>query len=166
MVEGTAVGADRCANSQCSNKGTMTCARCKKARYCSKDCQRIDWKQRHKQSCGRDEGTALGSANDMMAIFSSGSSGGWYTGIERERVYERIWMSFQLRVEDEYTHAGNMVGAYGQAGGGSKADTTKEFRKYVARLDKKKMLPPDWSDEDRSKLFKGAKPLKCRRQNT
>lgn len=28
------------------------CGNCKAVRYCSKECQRVDWKRRHKQLCG------------------------------------------------------------------------------------------------------------------
>lgn len=36
----------------CADDGEQVCKQCKVARYCSKDCQRTDWKNGHKQECG------------------------------------------------------------------------------------------------------------------
>jgi len=47
----------------------------------------------------------------MLNGMNSGRTGGWYAGLEeRKRVYERLYMSFQFRVEDEYIYGGNLVG--------------------------------------------------------
>ncbi len=37
-------------NCKCGNKGTHVCKTCKKATYCSRDCQRGDWPE-HKKAC-------------------------------------------------------------------------------------------------------------------
>eukprot|EP00545_Synedropsis_sp_CCMP1620_P009009 CAMPEP_0119025630 /NCGR_PEP_ID=MMETSP1176-20130426/34057_1 /TAXON_ID=265551 /ORGANISM="Synedropsis recta cf, Strain CCMP1620" /LENGTH=58 /DNA_ID=CAMNT_0006981197 /DNA_START=39 /DNA_END=212 /DNA_ORIENTATION=+ len=42
----------------------------------------------------------------------AGKNGGWYAQKKRNRVYERLWMSFQFRVEDEYCFGDNLVGHY------------------------------------------------------
>ena len=45
-----------CAALYCPNTGSKTCTRCKRARYCSARCQRLDWPQ-HKGTCRlREEG--------------------------------------------------------------------------------------------------------------
>ncbi len=41
----------RCHNNGCQKKATSTCTRCKKARYCSKECQLTDWSKQHKLVC-------------------------------------------------------------------------------------------------------------------
>jgi hypothetical protein len=40
----------KCGNICCYNIGIMICSRCKIIKYCSKQCQREDWK-RHKTEC-------------------------------------------------------------------------------------------------------------------
>jgi hypothetical protein len=39
-----------CSAPQCYNSGTKICSRCKKARYCSSECQKLHWKT-HKIMC-------------------------------------------------------------------------------------------------------------------
>lgn len=46
-TDGVGVGY-RCRS--CGKDGGLTCSRCKRARYCSKECQRADWKV-HKKDC-------------------------------------------------------------------------------------------------------------------
>jgi hypothetical protein len=45
-----------CANPSCNKwetepKDFKTCSRCKLVAYCSRDCQKIDWKAQHKSAC-------------------------------------------------------------------------------------------------------------------
>jgi hypothetical protein len=40
-----------CASCGCHNKGELVCGACKLYRYCSDDCQRVDWQKQHKASC-------------------------------------------------------------------------------------------------------------------
>lgn len=46
----TSIGDLQCYNSSCQKKSTSTCTRCKRARYCGRDCQLADW-QKHKLDC-------------------------------------------------------------------------------------------------------------------
>ena len=167
------VGADRCANMSCTKAGEKTCARCKAVRYCSKDCQRADWTARHKTSCAAIDGsteatgrragapafqTAQFSPQAMLDVFMAAETGGWYGGVSRARVYERLVISFCLRVADEYTFAGNVVGVNRASRESENLDdpatTTvmEEFRKYVKRGKTKGYLPKDWSADDDVKV--------------
>jgi len=42
---------DVCHSNRCRNKATLRCSSCKAAWYCSKECQRGDWKKTHKARC-------------------------------------------------------------------------------------------------------------------
>jgi hypothetical protein len=39
-----------CGRTPTAEQSFSTCARCKKAKYCSQECQKVDWKT-HKKSC-------------------------------------------------------------------------------------------------------------------
>ena len=40
-----------CFNPSCDNPGTKRCGRCKRAFYCSSDCQVAHWRSGHKRRC-------------------------------------------------------------------------------------------------------------------
>ena len=83
----------------------------------------------------------------------------WYEGLPRERVYQRLIVSFCLRVEDEYSLEGELYGAYDARAGGEElaygdleTSAISQFRAYVDQARMKGMLPPDFSFEDKIKL--------------
>ncbi|EPQ52052.1 hypothetical protein GLOTRDRAFT_122782 [Gloeophyllum trabeum ATCC 11539] len=56
----------------CAICGTMTrnkCSRCKKVYYCTKDCQRADWKS-HKPTCGKPDPAPASSPQDTSRILA------------------------------------------------------------------------------------------------
>ena len=94
----------------------------------------------------------------------AGKSGGWYTGVPRERVYRRLVLSFALRVEDELNFCGNLVGAlrasydgdFPLVPGDMHSSVMDEFRRYLARAKTNGMLPNDWTAEDEQKTLERA----------
>lgn len=41
-----------CSNLGCVNKGKLSvCVRCRTAKYCSSECQKVDWRYVHKKAC-------------------------------------------------------------------------------------------------------------------
>jgi len=40
-----------CHNRECTNEGTKRCAQCQKVYYCGENCQKIDWKIKHRTEC-------------------------------------------------------------------------------------------------------------------
>ncbi|ETV97202.1 hypothetical protein H310_09991 [Aphanomyces invadans] len=118
-------------------EGTKKCSRCREQRYCSRECQQRDWKS-HKRMCGKP-----------VSPFVE-----WHVDLSRERVYERFVVSFQLRVEDEYVLAGNLVGEYGEQAGDEPC--APQFQRYLERAKAKKVFPPDWTSDDDRKLMEVA----------
>jgi hypothetical protein len=41
----------QCGNFGCRNPGKLSCAKCKSIWYCSRDCQKADWRKSHKKRC-------------------------------------------------------------------------------------------------------------------
>ena len=50
-----------CANCKEKLKTLMSCAKCKKVRYCCRECQVADWKAGHKQLCLQLEAAGNGA---------------------------------------------------------------------------------------------------------
>ncbi len=48
---GPEMGASWCAACGVMRSGLRQCARCKKARYCDADCQKVHWKNGHREAC-------------------------------------------------------------------------------------------------------------------
>jgi splicing suppressor protein 51 len=46
------------------------CAKCQQPSYCSRDCQKADWKS-HKKVCGKQPKTGRASSNDLVASFNA-----------------------------------------------------------------------------------------------
>merc|ERR1712096_150713 len=65
---------EKCANVLCSNIETfigefLVCSNCKIAHYCSRKCQKVDWKRRHKKACKKTKnGRFLVFVNTLQNI--------------------------------------------------------------------------------------------------
>lgn len=67
-----------CSNNKCHSKGAsggalLTCGACGSAQYCSKECQRADWKAGHKLNC---RGTKLSAIAQALEICLLGVNNG------------------------------------------------------------------------------------------
>lgn len=64
---------------RCGKGASKTCARCKAVAYCSRECQKKDWKQ-HKVTCGKlgkgqtPEAAAAGTASDPLKHAKNGTA--------------------------------------------------------------------------------------------
>jgi hypothetical protein len=50
----------------CQKPSTLRCSKCRQAYYCSKECQKKDWKL-HKKSCGKNEGAMSSSSGSSLS---------------------------------------------------------------------------------------------------
>ena len=83
------IGYDRCAARGCLKTETVEsrfpkCTQCMQAHYCSRECQKSDWKARHKKICktaseGREQMAKVGK---MLQFISDASFAGADTGAD------------------------------------------------------------------------------------
>ncbi|VUC35463.1 unnamed protein product [Clonostachys rosea] len=139
------------------------CAKCSVAPYCSRDCQKADWKN-HRKTCGK-ESAGSSSSSSPSNLFTPASplkglekpvtkpftkigNGTWLHGRPETDVYRLLIDAYRLRVEDEYTMEGKMDNDSLYAGSGS---GLKGFRRFVDRVASHAgLLPSWWSTEKRA----------------
>jgi splicing suppressor protein 51 len=133
------------------------CAKCSQTPYCSRDCQKADWKA-HKKICGRQANDTSSSSDRSGAAklspprglkqgiadpFSRLDNGTWLHGRPESDVYGLLIDAYRLNVEDMYNMEGEADedSIYGGAPDGLHG--FQRFLKKVAR--RPGLLPPWWS---------------------
>ena len=62
---------DNCGKDESQLIGPLKCcAKCRQCSYCSRDCQKADWKN-HKKVCGKQSTAGQSSSNDLVADFNA-----------------------------------------------------------------------------------------------
>jgi len=144
------------------------CAKCSTTLYCSRDCQKADWKA-HKKICSKQTQANSGDAPSSSSGFGNASSAatalsppkgleqpitkpftrldnGTYLHDRPEiDVYRILIDSYRMRVEDEYVFEGNVSNdsLYGGAPHGLRG-----FEKYLRSATRRQgLLPPWWNAE-------------------
>ena len=153
-----------CQKAETPRAALSRCAGCKDSFYCSRECQRADWKQ-HKQHCGSPKATAgpkqpKTSAQSGNASSSSAPSGNfafnmlkdqlwggkstWLHGRPEEETFNLLIDCHRLRNEDELNFRGDVCEFY--AG----KDPVPDFRRSLVKAEAKGgVLPPWWSPAKR-----------------
>ncbi|MCJ1475094.1 hypothetical protein MMC13_003754 [Lambiella insularis] len=136
------------------------CAKCQETHYCSRECQKADWKD-HKKVCGKPgvtseapKQTSMDTVIQMMSqmggekgsAFNGLKDGSYLENLPQKVAFAQLIDSYRLRVEDEYVFRGDAGGLY--AG----EDPLPDFKSYLNRAEKKSgVLPSWWSKENRRK---------------
>lgn len=140
------------------------CAKCSITPYCSRECQKIDWKA-HKKTCGKDnnnnDGNGTGTSRASTALFPPKGldqpiaspfthldRGTWLHDRPEKDVYRLLIDAYRMQVEDDYTMDGDVDddSIYGGA-----PDGRRGLRRFVARAAARgrtrpvPLLPPWWS---------------------
>lgn len=136
------------------------CAQCKSTFYCSRQCQKDDWKA-HKTHCNQandakpsttsnspDSAQRLenlfklfaqsGLTGDTNDIFTAPNKPGYLCRLPEREVYAAIIDSYRLRIEDEYVFTGEASGLYAHE------DPLPDFRRYLAKVEKCGNILPAW----------------------
>lgn len=163
--------ADACAHcsktaADCNVATLNQCAKCKTTRYCSRDCQKADWKV-HKKMCANQANTnATGDAYvEANTTHSSNYSSPHLRDLEKHEpkpftrlqegnflhdrpekdVYKLLIDSFRMRQQDDKKLENKTTPRSVYTGASSSIDP---FRKYLAQAATRPgLLPPWWTSE-------------------
>ncbi len=137
------------------------CAKCSVTLYCSRECQKNDWKV-HKKICGKQKSAGqTGSGSSDTLSMSTGLSPPKgldspvtmpFTRLERDTwlhdrlekdVYRLLIDAYRMRMEDNYVidHDADEDGIYGGA-----PDGLPGFRRFLQKAARSDVLPPWWND--------------------
>nr|XP_018900304.1 PREDICTED: uncharacterized protein LOC109032563 [Bemisia tabaci] len=122
----------------------LRCSRCKRERYCSRECQRANWRE-HKSDCSDD---GQGSILNPFAVLD----GTWFSNRPKHEVFKLLIDVYKMKIEDEYVFEGD-VDEDSVYGGASPGTAAQHFRKYltlITRIDARRapqsrILPHWWS---------------------
>ncbi|KAL3419753.1 hypothetical protein PVAG01_08251 [Phlyctema vagabunda] len=127
------------------------CAKCKTTRYCSRECQKEDWKT-HKRTCHSASTADPRGSTSSQARHNPGSSainsflGGADSleGLPEQAVYFRLIDCFRMRAEDEYTFAGNRIGVYAGSD-----DGLPDFQEFLDLAESRSGILPAWWNQQK-----------------
>lgn len=138
------------------------CAKCKTSSYCSRDCQKADWKN-HKKNCGtRTNESTTGSTRigpfDVHAVtpsmrdtFSSLANDTFLHSFPEDQAFNLLVDSYRMRLEDECNFRGKFRGVY------DGEEPLPDFQRFLDLAESKAgVLPPWWSREKRYDCEKAA----------
>ncbi|KAL7918758.1 hypothetical protein ACQKWADRAFT_231453 [Trichoderma austrokoningii] len=140
------------------------CAKCSTTRYCSRECQKADWKS-HKKICSKNkesanatsgastsESTRLSPAKGLdqpiSKPFTRLDNGTWLHDRPEIDVYRLLIDAYRLRVEDTYVMEGELMEGSIYAG---YTDGLRGFRKFLkTAATVSGLLPPWWNNEKKA----------------
>ena len=139
------------------------CAKCQTTNYCSRECQKADWKQ-HKKVCASNAASASSTSAGSRANHSSSTSTRaeqppkglsvavdkpfhrldaqtWLHDRPQEDVYKLLIDTYRFRMEDDYNLEGDVDddSIYGGA-----PDSREGFRRFLRLAESKPGLLPSW----------------------
>ncbi|KAK4135876.1 hypothetical protein BT67DRAFT_440752 [Trichocladium antarcticum] len=130
------------------------CAKCSVTRYCSRDCQKANWKA-HKKICGKGSSSGPGAPMPSKGLdqpiakpFTALENGTWLHGRPEKDVYRLLVDAYRMRAEDDYTWEGkaNPDGLYGGAENGLNG-----LRRFLGLAVARPGLLPPWFDAEKQR---------------
>lgn len=161
------------------------CAKCSNQWYCSRECQKADWKS-HKKVCGnaRVESASMSHAlpsSDAQSRnqqsrnqpsvsgkccipkpFTALDNGTWLHNRPKKDVFKLLVDTYRMRIEDEYVFQGD-VDEDSLYSGASAASALRHFKRFLTKAIKKdaarkrKLLPEWWSKESLNECLEFAR---------
>ena len=125
------------------------CAKCQTQRYCSRECQKADWKV-HKKVCASNQQNNKPKASTTRTtgpvtanMLSSISPDDFLHGLSEKNALIRLIDCYRMRAEDDYKFAGDPHGIYDDE------DPLEDFRAFLDLAQKREGLLPPWWDGDK-----------------
>lgn len=127
------------------------CAKCSSESYCSRECQKADWKN-HKKVCGKQGSSASASTSTRGSPpkgldqpipdpFTRLDRGTYLHDRPEKDVYKLLIDTYRLRVEDMYRLEGEVEQDSLYSGA---SDGLAGFRKFLRKVSTRKGLLPSW----------------------
>lgn len=157
----TSTPTERQAEKEANDPNTKTCAGCKKPQsdfpnplkrcakchtqcYCSRDCQKTDWKA-HKKTCASNMQNKPKATTDFDAMpeqaqdfFKGLLSDDYLHKLSENDALIRLIDCYRMRVEDDYKFAGDARGIRNEE------NPLPDFRHFLDLAQKRKGLLPKW----------------------
>ena len=168
IVNNTSARCASCGRTASADVYLKHCARCRTTQYCSRDCQKTDWKQ-HKKPC-TETASAKDNTDSHLRPPNAGSNTSITTRITQKNliapinkpfhalkderwlhyrpkadVYQLLIDTYRLRMEDDYNLTGDADFDSIYAGSSS---GYRGFRRFLEQIQarNKELLPAWWSD--------------------
>ncbi|KAI9374061.1 hypothetical protein BJX61DRAFT_344395 [Aspergillus egyptiacus] len=142
-----------CAKKASKETTLKRCGKCKAIWYCSRECQKADWKD-HKESCSKlanepfvgpsapQKGLSVAIDNPFQQLENKT----WLHNRPERDVYKLLIDTYRLRMADQRQFEGS---AETNSLFGESADISGSFRRFLRKVteEKRELLPSWWSPE-------------------
>jgi splicing suppressor protein 51 len=138
------------------------CAKCQTTHYCSRECQKADWKC-HKRACASYAASASAPATPSMSTTAAQPPKGlsvtidkpfhrldsqtWLHDRPKQDVYVLLIDTYRFRVEDDYNLEG---GAEDDSIYGGAHDGRHGFRRFLRLAERRSGLLPSWWSQEKA----------------
>ncbi|KAH8697267.1 hypothetical protein BGW36DRAFT_378342 [Talaromyces proteolyticus] len=120
------------------------CARCRNRLYCSRACQRVDWKSGHQRAC---RPLSISLSKPIQTVEKKSC----LAGLAEDDAMDQLIDAYRLRVEDEKTYRGTLRGRYAEGEDGA---VVRDFQRFLDLAEARRELDrngeervlPDWWD--------------------
>ena len=151
-MDSTQKACARCQRTQADIR-LKRCAKCQHQWYCSRDCQKVDWKS-HKLFCGSSQQTNAQATTNFDAMpkivgdfFKNICQDNYLHQFSEKDAFRQLIDCYRMRVEDDYNFAGDTRGLY------NGDDPLPDFQEFLDMAETRSGILPRW--------WSGAKRREC-----